>query len=105
VYEVDETRHPACDLDDPSELVLRALRPTQVVVRNRPFTQRVARSIFVEQRWRGIRWWSYHRPRWPLLAYWADVLALRRVEEIEGHPALADAARTLTKSCERELLP
>ena len=49
----------------------RHLRPTDVVIRNRPKTQKVAADIFDEGRWAGIRWWSYHRPQWPAIALWA----------------------------------
>ncbi|MEJ7766053.1 MAG: RES family NAD+ phosphorylase [Acidimicrobiales bacterium] len=97
-FELDEETHSLLDLDDASELVRRGLRPTHVVVRNRPRTQQIAADIFNEKRWSGLRWWSYHRPQWTAIALWApSALAIRRVEDLRGHPALDAAARTLAK--------
>lgn len=67
---------PILDLDDARSLLDRGLRPTQVIARNRPTTQAWAAQIFAEQnsggtrRWAGIRWWSYQRPHWTVLALW-----------------------------------
>lgn len=64
------------DLDDARSLLDRGLRPTQVIARNRPVTQGWAARIFAEQnadgtrRWAGIRWWSFQRPHWTVLALW-----------------------------------
>jgi len=97
-YRVDEAGHPACDLDDPNTLVRLAVRPTQVVARNRPFTQGLAARIHAEQAWAGIRWWSYHRPQWTLRALWdRATLTCESVEDLDDHPALDDAAAELAK--------
>lgn len=97
-YRLDETTNPVLDLDDAQALLERHLRPTDVVVRNRPRTQAIAATIFNEGRWAGIGWWSYHRPQWALVALWSTVeLACERVEDIDGHPALAEAASALAK--------
>ncbi len=76
----------------------RGIRPTHVVIRNRPRTQQIAARIFAEGSWSGIQWWSYHRPQWTALALW-DIagLAVVEVEDISTHPALAVAATTLSK--------
>jgi hypothetical protein len=75
-----------------------AVRPTQVVARNRPFTQGLAARIHAEQTWAGIRWWSYHRPQWTLRALWdRATLTCESVEDLDDHPALDDAAAELAK--------
>jgi hypothetical protein len=97
-FELDEETHPLLDLDDSTELAQRGIRPTHVVIRNRPRTQQIAADIFNEERWSGIGWWSYHRPQWTAVALWEPSrLAIRRVEDLRGHPALDAAARTLSK--------
>lgn len=97
-FELDEEAHPLLELDDASELARRGIRPTHVVIRNRPRTQQIAANIFNEGRWTGIGWWSYHRPQWTAVALWdSSGLAIRRVEGLRGHPALEAAARTLSK--------
>jgi hypothetical protein len=96
--ELDETNHPLLDLDDPAVLFSRGIRPTHVVVRNRPRTQAIAASVFGENSWAGIQWWSYHRPQWVAVVVWElSGLSLARVEAIAGHPALFAAASTLSK--------
>jgi hypothetical protein len=57
VVHLDEERHPLLDLDDANTLLAWNLRPTQVVVRNRPFTQDLAARIFADGRWAGLRGW------------------------------------------------
>lgn len=100
-YRLDEKRHPLLDLDDARCLLDRGLRPTQVVSRNRPTTQAWARRIFEEGRWAGVRWWSYHRPHWTVAGIWSDgALELLEVLPVAGHPALADAARSLRRILE-----
>jgi hypothetical protein len=98
IYRLDEENNPLIDLDDPQVLAARGIRPTHVVVRNRPRTQRIAADIFYEGRWSGIQWWSYHRPQWTLVALWeADNLTVLGVEPLPGHPAVDDAALLLAK--------
>ncbi len=98
-YRLDETANPLLDLDDADELSRRHIRPTHVVIRNRPRTQQIAADIFNERRWAGIQWWSYQRPQWTVVALWATgTLTVASVDELRGHPALDDAARVLAKS-------
>lgn len=69
------------DLDDPAELLARALRPSRVVTRDREVTQAWARAIFSEGRWAGVSWWSRYDARWTSAAVWAigALRASRRV--------------------------
>ncbi len=97
-FELNEETHPILDLDDAGELAQRGIRPTHVVVRNRPRTHQIAADVFNEGRWSGIQWWSYHRPQWTAIAPWNLFdLAFQRVEDLRGHPALDAAAKTLSK--------
>ncbi|BDX33374.1 hypothetical protein TUM20985_39210 [Mycobacterium antarcticum] len=109
VFEVpDDVR--LLDLDDPRALLARGLRPTQVIARNRAVTQGWALEIFTEQndlgdrRWDGVRWWSFHRPHWTVFGLWCTTSepASHRLVNTErlhvGHPAVIDAARTLSKT-------
>lgn len=98
VYQFDETTNPLLNLDDAGVLLERHLRPTDVVIRNRPKTQQIAGDVFDDKRWAGIQWWSYHRPQWSLTALWAAPnLTVRSVEPIRGHAALDEAADSLHK--------
>lgn len=104
VYGFDEESHPLLDLDDAPTLLERGLRPTDVVIRNRPRTQRIARLIHAEERWAGMSWWSMHRPQWTLHLIWApDALVVERVEPLVGHRAVVDASRLLVKQLESDL--
>lgn len=99
VYRMDEAALPLLDLDDANALVARSLRPTHVVVRNRPRTQQIAADIYAEGRWAGIQWWSFQRPQWVVIAVWhTDDLELQHVEDLVEHPAFDDAATTLAKA-------
>lgn len=108
VFEIpDDTA--VLDLDDARNLLDRGLRPTQVVARNRPTTQAWALRIFNEtgpdgsRRWAGVRWWSFQRPHWTVIALWvtagaAPIHSCLRVETLTiDHPAVVDAARSLGK--------
>jgi hypothetical protein len=97
IYRLDEDLSPILDLDDPEVLAERGIRPTHVVVRNRPRTQAIAARIYREGRWAGIQWWSFYRPQWPVVALWEGDLTVERVENLAPHPALDDAARELAK--------
>lgn len=94
---------PLLDFDDPTNLRARAIRPTQVVERNRPATQQRAKDVYDEyapsgRRWAGLRWWSYHRPEWQNLAVWGAKPMLRRVEDLNlTSPCVEDAANLLRK--------
>ncbi len=105
VYSIDEDATPLIDLDDSRALLERALRPTDVVIRNRPKTQRIARDIFAEARWSGLSWWSIHRPQWTLYALWdPGAIRLEEVDQLPGHPALLDAGRLLAKQLEADIV-
>ena len=71
---------PLLDLDDAKNLLDRGLRPTQVIIRNRPATQAWALAIFKEanadgsRKWQGVRWWSYQRPSWQIYGLWGSCL-------------------------------
>ncbi len=88
-----------CDLDDASRLVTLGLRPSQVVTRDRGLTQSWALAIFQQQQFGGIRWWSYHDPRWGSHGVWATSnLELRNVEPLSlDHDALVEAAAVLNR--------
>jgi hypothetical protein len=97
-YEFDEEKYPLLDLDDAGVLFQRGIRPSQVVIRNRPRTQQVAAGIFFEGLWSGIQWWSYHRPQWTAVALWdLSGLSVVTIDNISTHPGLAAAAKTLSK--------
>jgi len=93
------------DLDDPAELVARSMRPTQVVVRNLPATQAWGHRIWSERdslepsrrRWQAVKWWSFHRPSWDILASW-ERPDVELVEDLAlDHPAVRDAAMALNR--------
>lgn len=108
LYEIEDDV-PLLDLDDANALRERCLRPTQVISRNRPATQAWARSIYQETSpggarcWAGVRWWSFHRPHWVVIALWTPhgetpVYSHVRTEPLSmSHPAVIDAARSLGK--------
>lgn len=94
---------PVLDLDDAQNLD-RALRPTQVIIRNLDVTQAWALRIFQEKNadgqrtWQGVRWWSYQRPQWRVLGLWGADLECVEVQELQiGHPAVVDAATALNR--------
>lgn len=89
---------PYVDLDDASTLVERRMRPSQVVERNRPYTQAKALEIYQEKKWNGIRWWSLHRPRWRVWCLWNIDPECEDVQDLDvSHVAVRDAASTLAK--------
>jgi hypothetical protein len=89
---------PYVDLDDARTLVERAMRPTQVIERNRPYTQAKALEIFEERRWNGIRWWSFHRPQWRVWCLWDIAPKCEGVEDLDvSHVAVRDAGSVLAK--------
>jgi hypothetical protein len=89
---------PYVDLDDAPTLVKRKMRPTQVIERIRPYTQGVALEIYQEQRWSGIRWWSFHRPQWRVWCLWDIEPVCEDIQELDvSHAAVRDAAGALAK--------
>jgi hypothetical protein len=88
-----------CDLDDAARLLALGLRPSAVVTRERGVTQAWALRVFREGRWAGVRWWSFHDPRWGSHGIWAiDALVLEHVEPLSlDHPDLEAAAEVLSR--------
>lgn len=107
-FHLDE-RTSLLDLDDAQTLLNWRLRPTQVVIRNYTATQSYASRFYLDthsddtRRWAGVRWWSIHRPQWPLVALWSPPgepleLSLEQVEPLTlDHPAVIESGRTLAK--------
>lgn len=97
-YELDESAR-VFDLDDPRALVELALRPSEVVTREREVTQRWALAIFQRRAWTGVRWWSYYDPRWYAYGLW-DRGSLRVVDvqplKLDS-PAVVEAATVLMR--------
>ena len=100
---------PILDLDDPRVLTDLALRPSDVVRRNRDHTQAVAQAVWLERATtgvRGLRWWSYWRPEWAAVVLWSDGLdppwfpnvAVVDVAPLHlAHPAVVLAADVLPR--------
>jgi hypothetical protein len=89
---------PYVDLDDPQRLVELGVRPSQVVQRNRPYTQALAARIYAMADYNGIRWWSFHRPSWRVWCLWEIVPSVETVDELTlDHPAVKEAAENLAK--------
>jgi hypothetical protein len=89
---------PYVDLDDAQTLVDRGMRPSQVIQRNRPYTQGKALEIYEEKRWNGIRWWSFQRPQWRVWCLWDIDPRCEDVQPLDvSHVAVRDAAQTLAK--------
>lgn len=104
-YELDEESEPILDLDDPRSLLDRAIRPSEVVFRNRPHTQQIARDVFGEGKWSGLGWWSMHRPQWALrVLFGAGAVQMAEVESLSGHAALVAAGSRLAKVMDPDLL-
>lgn len=91
------------DLDDAKALAHRNLRPTQVISRNRPVTQTWALDIYREDKWEGIRWWSFQRPHWTVVCLWSGIASTCPATFVEhddlhlDHVAVVDAATSLHK--------
>jgi hypothetical protein len=103
VYSIPDDS-PILDLDDARALLDRALRPTQVIERNRPTTQRWARAIYAEPTgWAGVRWWSYHLPQWRIYGLWRLTPRIEHVEELDlNNAAVTDAAHVLPRLLRRD---
>lgn len=93
---------PIFDFDDASNLTAIAMRPSQVVIRNAPYTQGKAAELFEAGTWAGVGWWSSHRPSWSNVTLWSPdrtpPAALESVEPLGlSSPAVRDAARALDR--------
>lgn len=90
---------PYLDLDDPQRLVDLSVRPSQVVERNRPYTQALAARIYNEHKYNAIRWWSSHLPQWRVYCLWEIDPQVAQIEPLSTtHPATVDAGHALTKT-------
>jgi len=92
-----------CDLDDPARLSERTLRPSIIITRNYDITRAWALSIFQENAWAGVSWWSYCDARWTSIGLWRhDILTSYGVEELNlDHPAMQEAANVLSVDIDR----
>jgi len=97
------------DFDDAGNLQRVGMRPSQVVIRNKAFTQGKAAALFAEtqddgdRRWAGVSWWSFHRPTWRNVMLWGTSarpapLSLQNVETLTlASTGVVEAARALTR--------
>ena len=99
------------DLDDCRNLTSLGLRPSDVVRRNRDHTQEMALRVFLERTPAGVRWWSYYRPEWKIVALFGDAtrpdpfdqaLAVVATTPLTiDHPAVVNAAHQLDREITR----
>ena len=96
-YEFDDAA-AICNLDDPRQLVGRAMRPSQVITRDYARSQAWALRLFAETRWAGVSSWSYHDARWTSVGPWEHTAITNfGFEDLSiDHPALAEAAAVLS---------
>lgn len=73
------------DLDDPTELAGRQLRPSLVATRDRGVTQGIALRLFDEGA-DGFVWWSTLESSWPNLTLFAERASSRLA--LVGDPEL-----------------
>ncbi|WP_394254310.1 RES family NAD+ phosphorylase [Pseudoclavibacter helvolus] len=95
------------DLDDPRNLTDLGIRPSQVVIRNKAYTQGRARQIWqqttpsAERRWSAIGWWSFHAPHLRNLALMSSLSGPSPMTFVEAqpltltHPAVVECASLL----------
>lgn len=98
-YQLDD-QALICDLDDAHRLIELALRPSEVVTRDRSVTQGWALRIHRSARFVGVRWWSYYDPRWGSLGLWDLAgLTVRSVEVLDDldQPSVVEAAEVLNR--------
>lgn len=93
----DDVHGQIVDLDDPGELVARALRPSKVAMHDRAVTRAWTRGIF-DEGVIGFSWWSSLESSWSNVTFFAeravDRLAIVKSPELLtlAHPALRAAA-------------
>lgn len=75
-----------CDLDDANNLLHLGMKPSQVVTRDRPYTQARAAAAFGEGRWAGLGWWSFHRPFWSNRMLWATASEPAPMTFVDAEP-------------------
>jgi hypothetical protein len=90
------------DLDDSNNLLHLGMKPSQVVIRNLPYTQARAAAAFAENRWAGLGWWSFHRPFWSNRMLWSTAAAPAPLTFVDGerldlsHRAVESVRATLS---------
>ena len=84
------------DLDDPSVLRRRRLRPSEVATRHREITQPQALAVYRETNAVGVRWWSIHESLWANYTLFDRASRRLRVRDVRAltldDPAVAEAA-------------
>jgi len=87
------------DLDDARVLLVRKLRPSDVVTRDRERTRRWSLAIFRERKWDGARWWSFRDPDRGAYGLWSSYpLSVLDVTPLDvDHPTVTAAARLLAR--------
>lgn len=88
------------DLDDAAHLLELALRPSQVVSRDREVTQAWALRVFNRGNHDGISWWSYYKPEWRVVGLWnlAHLKPVGKPERLSlAHPAVRLAAKEIAR--------
>lgn len=88
-----------CNLDNPDQLRMLHLRPSEVVSRDYVRTREWARRIYEQDRWAGVRWWSYYEPHWASIGLWdLRQIAIEdvRVLTLED-PDVIEASRTILR--------
>lgn len=97
-YHLSETAR-ICDLDDPAQLSLLGLRPSDVVSRDYTRTREWARRIYLQHSWEGVQWWSYYDPRWTSFGIWdLGRLSLENIRPLSlNDSAVRDAARIISR--------
>jgi len=81
-------------LDDTVALAsLGVANPSQIVARNRPFTQALALRIYERRRYIGVSWWNYYDPAWTSFGLW-DISSLEvlHAEQLANSLALVQRA-------------
>lgn len=96
----DASLGPLVDLDDPSHLTRRRLRPSIVATRDRAVTRPTALAIFAEGA-PGFEWWSTLESRWINVTLFAGravahlALATEPAKLTVRHPVLRSAAELI----------
>jgi hypothetical protein len=77
------------DLDDPSELVRRGLRPSGVATRRREITKPLALSVY-EEGVPGFAWWSTLEAAWANVTLFAERVSGRLIIQDDPFPLSVD---------------
>jgi hypothetical protein len=91
-------------LDDTATLAsLGVANPSQIVARNRPFTQALALQIYGRHRHIGVSWWNYYEPAWASFGLW-DTSSLKVLHAEQLANSLPLVQRT-AKHIVRQFIP